>query len=34
MDEAIAWIKQCPNPYLQSGEVEIRSLYEPEGFIE
>ena len=34
MNEAIAWIKQCPNPYLQSGEIEVRPLYEPEGFIE
>ncbi len=34
MNEAIAWIKQCPNPYLQPGEVEVRPLYEPEDFIE
>lgn len=34
MDEAIAWIKRCPNPYLETGEVEIRPLYELEDFIE
>ncbi|MCY3630205.1 MAG: YciI family protein [Bacteroidota bacterium] len=34
MDQAIAWIKRCPNPHLEAGEVEIRPLYEPEDFIE
>ncbi|MCY3487777.1 MAG: YciI family protein [Bacteroidetes bacterium] len=34
MDEAIAWIKRCPNPHLEAGEVEIRPLYDPEDFIE
>ena len=33
MDEAIAWIKRCPNPHLEAGEVEIRPLYQPEDFI-
>lgn len=34
MDQAIAWIKRCPNPHLEAGEVEIRPLYEPEDLIE
>jgi hypothetical protein len=28
MDEAIAWVKRCPNPMLGPSEIEIRPLYE------
>ena len=29
MDEAIAWVKRCPNPMPGPSEIEIRPLYEP-----
>ncbi len=32
MDEAIAWVKRCPNPMLGPTEIEIRPLYELEDF--
>jgi hypothetical protein len=32
MDEAIAWVKKCPNPMLVDSEIEIRPLYEMEDF--
>lgn len=28
MDEAVAWMKRCPNPMPGPSEIEIRSLYE------
>ena len=28
MDEAIAWVKRCPNPVPGPSEIEIRPLYE------
>jgi predicted transcriptional regulator YdeE len=31
-DEAIEWVKRCPNPYNEDGEVEIRQLFEAEDF--
>lgn len=34
MDEAIEWIKRCPNPMLGPSEVELRPLYEPADFAE
>ena len=34
MDEAIEWVKRCPNPMLVPSEVEIRPLYEPADFID
>lgn len=34
MDEAVEWLKRCPNPMLGPSEVEIRPLYEPADFIE
>ena len=34
MDDAIEWIKRCPNPMLGPSEVEIRPLYEPADFAE
>jgi hypothetical protein len=30
--EAIAWIKRCPNPHKEDGEIEIRQLFELEDF--
>lgn len=32
MDEAIEWIKRCPNPYGADGDVEIRQVFEAEDF--
>ena len=32
MDEAIEWIKRCPNPMPGPSEIEIRPLYEMEDF--
>jgi hypothetical protein len=31
-DEAIGWVKECPNPMLGPSEIEIRPLYEMEDF--
>jgi hypothetical protein len=28
MDEAVAWVKRCPNPIRGPSEIEIRPLYE------
>jgi len=30
--EAIEWIKRCPNPHDEDGEIEIRQLFELEDF--
>ena len=32
MDEAIAWVKRCPNPMPGPSEIEIRPLYEMSDF--
>jgi hypothetical protein len=32
MDEAIAWVKRCPNPMPGPSEIEIRPFYEIEDF--
>lgn len=32
LDEAIGWVKQCPNPTPGQSEIEIRPLYEMEDF--
>ncbi|MDQ3608088.1 MAG: YciI family protein [Actinomycetota bacterium] len=32
MDEAIEWVKRCPNPHDEETEVEIRRVFEPEDF--
>ena len=34
LDEAIAWVKRCPNPMLGYSEVEIRPVYEMSDFAE
>jgi len=31
-EEATQWVKRCPNPYNEDGEVEIRQLFEAEDF--
>jgi hypothetical protein len=32
MEEALAWVQRCPNPYLADGEIEIRPLLAAEDF--
>ena len=32
LEEAIAWIKRCPNPHNEDSEIEIRQLFELEDF--
>jgi hypothetical protein len=32
MDEAIEWVKRCPNPMPGDSEIEIRQVFEPEDF--
>lgn len=34
LDEAIEWLKKCPNPMPVDSEVEIRPCYEAEDFAE
>ncbi|HTE16183.1 MAG TPA: YciI family protein [Burkholderiales bacterium] len=31
-EEAIEWVKRCPNPMPEDSEIEIRRLFEPEDF--
>ena len=33
MNEAVEWLKKCPNPMLVDSDVDIRPLYAPEDFI-
>lgn len=33
MDEAIEWVKRCPNPMTGPSEIEIRPFYEAEDFL-
>ncbi len=32
MDEAIEWVKRCPNPMMSDSEIEIRPVFEIEDF--
>jgi hypothetical protein len=32
LDEAIEWVKRCPNPMLGPSEIEIRQVFETEDF--
>jgi hypothetical protein len=32
LEEAIEWVKRCPNPMLETSDIEIRQLYEAEDF--
>lgn len=34
MEEAVEWLKRCPNPHCEDSEVEIRPVYEPADFAE
>lgn len=34
MEEAIEWVKRCPNPMNEDSDIEIRPFYEPEDFDE
>jgi hypothetical protein len=31
-EEAIEWVKRCPNPHNEDGEIEIRQIFEVEDF--
>jgi hypothetical protein len=32
LDEAVAWVKRCPNPHDDEGEIEIRQVFDFEEF--
>jgi hypothetical protein len=32
MDEAVEWLKRCPNPHAETTEVEIRPVFEADDF--
>lgn len=32
MEEAVEWVKRCPNPMLSESEIEIRPVFEAEDF--
>jgi len=32
MDEAVEWVKRCPNPMFEDSEIEIRGIISPEEF--
>jgi hypothetical protein len=32
LEEAVEWIKRCPNPHNEPGEIEIRQVFEAEDF--
>jgi PhnB protein len=32
LDEAIDWVKRCPNPMLEASDIDIRPMYEMEDF--
>ena len=32
MEEAVEWVKRCPNPHVSESEIEIRQVYETEDF--
>jgi hypothetical protein len=32
MDEALEWVKRCPNPHPSDSDIEIRPMYEMEDF--
>lgn len=32
MEEAVAWVKRCPNPMMSESEIEIRPVFMPEDF--
>lgn len=32
IEEAVEWVKRCPNPHASEGEIEIRQVFEAEDF--
>jgi hypothetical protein len=32
MDEAVEWVKRCPNPFDEDSEIEIRQVFEADDF--
>jgi len=32
MDEALEWVKRCPNPHVGDSDIEIRQIFETEDF--
>ena len=34
MDEAVEWVKRCPNPMLETSDIDIRPFFEMEDFAE
>jgi hypothetical protein len=32
LEEAIEWVKRCPNPMLEDSDIEIRQIYEADEF--
>ncbi len=32
MDEAVEWVKKCPNPMLTDSDIDIRPMFAPEDF--
>lgn len=32
MEEAVEWVRRCPNPMIEDSEIEIRPVYEAEDF--
>lgn len=32
MEEAVEWLRRCPNPHNEDGEIEIRQVFDPEDF--
>jgi hypothetical protein len=32
LEEAIEWVKRCPNPHNQDGHIEVRQVFEPADF--
>src|SRR5262245_15369878 len=34
MEEAVEWVKRCPNPHDQEAEIEIRPVFEAPDFVE
>jgi hypothetical protein len=32
MDEAVAWVKRCPNPMVSDSDIEIRPVFEADDF--
>ncbi|MBS0450237.1 MAG: YciI family protein [Proteobacteria bacterium] len=32
LEEAVAWVKRCPNPHHEDSEIEIRQIFEAEDF--